>query len=350
MPAVIGLDIGHTSYRAAEVAYKKVAGVKKPVLTKALICEACPDKDSKKSVENLKEFIKSANFDTKNVVLSLPESSVFTTILSLPFKTDKEIKGYLDIQGSKIFPRPVSELVYSFQNLGSSEQNKEETEVNVVACGKEYVEKLIETARAAGLKAVSVESDSFSIVRALTDGKTAVKGQNPRSNEAVLVVNVGSVGTDMMVIRKSNVRFSRNVSLGGDSFNRAIAQGLSITEIQADEYRKSYGLDAQLLDGKVRRALLPLAETLINEIKRTMNFYLTRNTFCTFSRILYSGGAVTMPGLLSYSAEDLNIEVELANPFVSLEFSSKIASQKEKLINLGPLYTVAVGLALKEIV
>jgi len=344
MPAVIGLDIGHTSYRAVEVDYKKVAGAKKPILTKALICESCPNKDPKESTENLKEFVGSAGFSTKNVVLSLPESSVFTTILSLPFKTDKEIKGYLDIQGGKIFPRPLAELVYSFENLGPNEQNKEETEVNVVACGKEYVEKLIETARTVGLKAVSVESDSFSIVRAL------VRGQYLQPNEAILVVNVGSMGTDMMVIRKGNVRFSRNVSLGGDFFNKAIAQGLDITEEQAEEYRKSYGLDAELLDGKVRQVVLPVAETLINEIKRTMNFYTTRNNYCTFNRVLYSGGAATMPGLLGYSAENLNIEVELANPFANLEFSSKLLPEKEKLINLGPLYTVAVGLALKEIV
>jgi type IV pilus assembly protein PilM len=340
MPTVIGLDIGHTSYRAVEIDYKN----KKPVLTKALICEACPDKDPKKSDASLKEFIKNAGFSSRDVILSLPESSVFTTILSLPFKTDKEIKGYLDIQGGKIFPRPLSELVYSFENLGPSEHNKGEVEVNVVACGIEYVEKLMETARNAGLKVISVESDSFSIVRSL------VRGQKLKPNEAVLVANVGSIGTDMMVIRNGNVRFSRNVALGGGTFNKALTQELGVTEEQAEEYRKTYGLDSELLGGKVRHALMPLTETLINEIKRTMNFYITRNNFCTFNRILYCGGAVSMPGLLGYSAENLNIEAELANPFVGLEFSSKMLSQKEKLINLGPLYTVAVGLALKEIV
>jgi type IV pilus assembly protein PilM len=264
--------------------------------------------------------------------------------LSLPFKSDKEIKDYLDIQGGKIFPRPLSELVYSFENLGPNEQNKGEVDVNVAACGKEHVEKLIEMAHTAGLKVVAVESDSFSIVRALT------KSLNLQPNQAVLVVNTGSMGTDMMVIRKGNVRFSRNVSLGSDSFNKIIAQSLNVTEEQAEEYRKSYGLDAELLGGQVRRAITPLAEILINEIKRTMNFYITRNNFCTFNRILYCGGAVVVPGLLGYSAENLNIEVELANPFANLEFSPKTLSQKEKLINLGPLYTVAVGLALKEIV
>lgn len=344
MPTVIGLDIGHTSYRAVEVEYKKVAGTKKPILNKALIYELSLEKDPKKTLENLVEFVRNADFSTKDVVLSLPESSVFATILSLPLKTDKDIKSYLDIQGNKIFPAPMQDLVYSFVNLGSNDQKSDEVEVNVVACRKENVEKLIDTARAAGLKTISVESDSFSIVRALAGGL------NLTANEAILTINIGSMGTEMMVIRKGSMRFSRNVSLGGESFNKIISQSLGITEEQAEEYRTSYGLDPELLDGKVRKAILPMAETLINEIKRTMNFYITRNNFCTFSRILYCGGVSTMPGLLSYSAENLNLEVELANPFTNLEFSPKILPQKEKLINLGPLYTVAVGLALKEIV
>lgn len=339
MPAVIGLDVGKSSYRAVEVSRKKN---KKAVLEKALTCDTCAGEDYNKSVANLKEFVKASGFSTRNVVLSLPESRVFSTTLSLPFKTEKEIKSYLEIQGGKVFPKPLADLVYSFQILGPNEQDKEGLDVNVVACGKEYVEELYKKARQAGLKVLTLEPESYSIVRAL------IKGQNLQPNEAVLVINVGSVDTNMMVIRNGSVRFSRNISVGGEVFNKALSQSLGITNEQAEEYKKTYGLEGELLEGKVRSALKPAADTLINEIKRTMNFYSTRNTFCEFKRALYSGGSAVMPGLLSYSAENLGIEVELANPFANVTFSNKLAKQKESLINLGPAYTVAVGLALKE--
>lgn len=344
MPTVIGLDIGTSAFRAVEISNKNRGKSKAIILERAVTCDNCVDKDNKKLAENLKNFIKDSGFSTRDAVLALPESHVFSTILNLPFKTEREIKNYLDIQGGTIFPKPLSELVYSFVILGPNERNKGEVDVNVVASGKEYVAKLFDTAKSAGLNVLAVESEAYAIVRAL------MKSQNISQNDAILVVNVGSVDADMMVIRNGFVRFSRNVTLGGTTFTKAISQMLDVTEEQAEEYKKSYGMDDSFLEGKIINAMRPVAETLINEIKRTINFYSTRNTFCEFKKVIYSGGSSVMPGLLAYSAENLGMEVELANPFVSVSFSSSAAKLKDNINNFGPVYTVAMGLALKQIV
>ncbi len=342
MPAVIGLDIGVTSFKAVEIS--RNSKKKLHVLEKALTYEFSPSEDPKKSAENVNHFISDAGFSTKNAILAIPESQVFSTILNVPFQTEREVKNYLEIEGTKIFPKPLNQLVYSFVVLGPNEINKTEVDVNVVASGKEYVEKLFNTARNAGLTVLAVESEAFAIVRSL------LRGQTIAPSEALLVVNVGSVDIDMMVVKNGYVRFSRNVSLGGKVFTRAICQALGITEEQAEAYKKSYGLDDAVLEGKIISAMKPVAETLISEVKRTMNYYTSRNAYCEFKKVIYSGGSAVMPGLLAYSAENLGMEVELANPFVGVEFSPKLSKIKDSLINLGPVYTVPVGLALKEIV
>ena len=57
-----------------------------------------------------------------------------------------------------------------------------------------------------------------------------------------------------------------------------------------------------------------------------------------------------MPGLLAYSAEMLDTEVELANPFEGLILSPKLENQKDFLIANGPLFSVAIGLALRDFI
>jgi len=334
MPAVIGLDIGTSAYRAVEISKQN----KKTVLEKAFVCTACADEDAKKATESLKNFVAECKFSTRSAVLSLRESKVFSTMLSLPFKTEKEVKSYLEIQGSKVFPRPLNELVYSFQILGPNEQNKEETDVTVVACGKEYVETLFLLAKAVGLKVLAVEPESYSIIRALGS-----------SREPSLVVTMGSQDTDVMVIKNGYVSFSRNVAVGGTIFTKSIAQALSISEEQAEEYKRTYGLERGLLDGKVYNALAPSVDVLLGEVRRTINFYSTRNAFSVFKKVIFSGGSAVLPNLLPYSAESLGMEVELANPFANLSFAAKLTPQREKLMSLGAVYTVAVGLALKEV-
>jgi type IV pilus assembly protein PilM len=177
-----------------------------------------------------------------------------------------------------------------------------------------------------------------------------MRNQKTASSEVILILNLGPSDVDMMVIKNNFVRFSRNITLGGFSFNKAISQSLNVSDEQAEEYKKSYGLDVGQLDGKVRQALEPVVETLVSEITRTMNFYSTRNTASVFKKIIFSGVSSVMPGLLAYSAEKLGIEAELANPFPDIEFSPRLKSQRENIINLGPAYSIAVGLALKEFV
>jgi len=342
MPTFIGLDIGTQAFRAVEIS--KDTKKHTYTLQKALTCDFCRTDDLKTTGENLKHFISDAGFSTKDACLAIPESQVFSTISKVPFQTEKEIKDYLEIQGTKIFPKPLDQLVYSFEILGPNEVNKTETDVNIVASGKEYVERLFNLAKTAGLHVLAVESEAYAIVRSL------IRGQQKSPNEGFLVVNIGLSDTDMMVVKNGYVRFSRNISLGGTTFSKAVAQNLNIPEEQANEYRSSYGLDDVALEGKVINAMKPVAETLISEVKRTINYYTSRNSYVELKKVVYSGSSAVMPGLMAYSAENLGMEVELANPFMGITFSPKLEKAKDQLINLGPVYTVPVGLALKEIV
>lgn len=55
-----------------------------------------------------------------------------------------------------------------------------------------------------------------------------------------------------------------------------------------------------------------------------------------------------MPGLFFYMASNLDLEVELANPWKIIQFSDKNAARKNSLLEEGPVYATSVGLALKE--
>ncbi len=90
MPTVIGLDIGTHAFRAVEL----TKDIKKHtyVLQKALTCDFCRTDDLKTTGENLKHFVSDAGFSTRDACLAIPESQVFSTILNVPFHTEKEIK------------------------------------------------------------------------------------------------------------------------------------------------------------------------------------------------------------------------------------------------------------------
>ena len=67
------------------------------------------------------------------------------------------------------------------------------------------------------------------------------------------------------------------------------------------------------------------------------------------SRVILSGATALMPGLLAHIVNKLDIEAELANPWRRIKLSDKIQHSRDELMESGPAFATAVGLALKEL-
>jgi Tfp pilus assembly PilM family ATPase len=115
---------------------------------------------------------------------------------------------------------------------------------------------------------------------------------------------------------------------------------------QAEEYKKTYGLTKDELEGKVRLALEAVLKLVADEIKKAIHFYVTEEKETAPSLVIVTGGTSAMPFLVSSLAEILNLEVILGNPFANFLLDQGMS---KKLQDFGSLYSVAVGLALAEI-
>jgi type IV pilus assembly protein PilM len=153
----------------------------------------------------------------------------------------------------------------------------------------------------------------------------------------------------VIITYKGVVRFTRNISTGGDSLTRAIAQNLGFDFSQAEEYKKTYGIDPKQVDGKVYNSIKPVFDIILNEIKRAYFFYTTHNPSVTIRRVVVCGGSALMPGLLYYLTTNLDLEVELANPWEKIAFPQKLEKDRQRLLDIGPYFVSSVGLAIKEL-
>ena len=114
--------------------------------------------------------------------------------------------------------------------------------------------------------------------------------------------------------------------------------------VQAQEYFKTYGLDSTKVGGKVYEVLRPLFDKVIDEIKKSKVFFSTHNPMVRINKIIVSGETALMPGLLIYMVNNFDVEVVLANPWINLKL---LPSQQKEVQQKGPVFSVAVGLALK---
>jgi type IV pilus assembly protein PilM len=83
-------------------------------------------------------------------------------------------------------------------------------------------------------------------------------------------------------------------------------------------------------------------DNLIDEIRRSLRYY-TKETGCReFQKILLSGGTAMLPNLNSHLAQQLNVTVELYNPFTGMITPPGLDEQS------GTRMAIACGLAMRE--
>ncbi len=336
---MIGIDIGSKSIKIVEL-QKEGAGFSLNAsgivgYTGTTIEKMTDEKEMAVIGQIIKKLHAEAGVSSKEVVISIPEPQVFTRTIRFPLLTDAEIASAVKWESEQYIPIPVNEAVIQHTILERNETaSPPEVLVLLVAAPRVVVEKYTKVITMAGLTPVAVETELIALTRSLAP-----------ADKTVLLVDLGATSTDIAIVKNSLLSFSRSIPIAGEAFTRAVSQSLGVNAQQAEEYKKTYGLDEKQLEGKVKNALDPILRLVVDEIKKAIHYYQTEEKGATPNAIVVSGGTSGMPQIITMLTELLGMEVLIANPFRNIQMNPETA---KRLAPYAPLYSVAVGLSLRE--
>lgn len=90
---------------------------------------------------------------------------------------------------------------------------------------------------------IAAESEIISTSRSLAGSVANIKG-------AVLLASLGALTTDLAILRGGIIAFTRSISAGGEALSRALVSGLDFNSAQAEEFKRTYGVAQNTLQGK----------------------------------------------------------------------------------------------------
>lgn len=338
-----GLDIGSSSLKLVELKSDRSRGKVLDLyaaspLSRPINVSAESPEDLKELAGVIKEFVGSYPVSGNKVIIALPESQIFTRVVIFPRMSEKELSSAMQFEAQQYIPVSLSEVALDYQIIENVNGPENQMEVLVIAAPKVLVAKYMKLATDASLEVVGLETETIAVARSLiADLKTPT----------TMIVNIGAETTDLSAVSLSAVRFTRSISTGGTAMARAISQELGFDLSQAEEYKKTYGLDATQLEGKIMNAIKPIFDVITDEVKRSVAFYNTHHKEDKIKRAVVCGGTASLPGAIVYMASSLDLEVELGNPWSRVFIPEKFPRQE--LEEKGPSFAVAVGLALKEL-
>ena len=334
MADFVGVDIGTSSIKGVQVKNKTLVGYYQVAAPGGVIGSENPN-DLKKVSDSLKQLFSDGKFRTRNIVASVPESQVFTRVITLPQMAEDEIASAVQNEAQQYVPMPLDQAVLDYEILGSSEVQPNSVDVLLVAVPKSLTQKYLQILQNAGLTPLSIETETIALSRSVVGD----------SSQPVMVASIGATTTDIAIFSGGALRFTRSIATGGQALERALMQAFNLESGQAAEYIQAYGLEEKL-EGKVMSAIKPVFDIIVEELKRAQTFFTSRSKR-SLSRLVLVGGTANLPGVLVYMAEALGVEVARGNPWETINVPQNLNS--EYLEEHAPSFAVAAGLALKEI-
>lgn len=340
----IGLDVGSTAVRAAEV----TAG-DNPVLVRAAQ-EVLPPgavengevRDPEAVAEALRELWRRGGFKSRQVWLGVGNQRVVVREIALPWMPEKELKQSLGLQVQEFIPMAADEAVLDYDLLGEFEhEGRRMMRLLLVAAQRAMVDQLVNAVLAAKLEPMGLDLVPLALVRAI--GSSDV-GMDLEGEGDEAVVDIGSHVTNIVVHDRGTTRFVRILPSGGRDITLAIARASGVPDEVAEALKRGEAVEDGPDVEETRAAALQRAAQFVDEVRSSLEFYSAQNQGARIARVLISGGGSKLDGLLDLVRKRIPAEVERGAVFERIP--SQLALSEEALAEAEPVLAVAAGLAI----
>jgi len=106
-------------------------------------------------------------------------------------------------------------------------------------------------------------------------------------------------------------------------------------------------VDAEQQESAIQRLLEATADALADEIRRSLDYYMSQEQSVPIARLIISGGGAMLRNLDVHLAHQFPFSVEIGNPMLRIT-QNKSGLSEEELKNIAPKLAISVGLALED--
>jgi type IV pilus assembly protein PilM len=277
-----------------------------------------------------------AGIKARRVTASLPTFSVFSSIINLAPTDKKNMDLTVAEEAKKVIPLPLEEMILDWKLVPGGD-NKESVRVFLTGSPKKLVRRYIEIFRLAKLELASLETETFSLVRALMGNDLST----------VMIVEIGANSTDLSIVQESIPVLNRSLEICGSTVTSALADKLGLSFAQAEQFK--FDLGASLSDSakeELPQLIIKTLAPVIHEIEYMREFFQGNAGGRKLEKIILSGGGSLLMNLADYLSRHLNLQVIIGDPFSRIIYPTEM---KPIVDEVGPKLAVAAGLALREI-
>lgn len=344
---VVGLDIGTSVVRAAEVEFGSggPSSSATPTLLKfaqvGLPLGAVRDgevEDSGVVAGAIRQLWSQGGFDTREVVIGVGNQRVIVRDIELPAMPPAQLRGSLAFHVQDSLPVSANDALLDFYPTSQADGPQGRTIHGLlVAAQRETVSANVIAAEAAGLKPQMVDLNGFALVRSLARGELAQR--------SIAIVDIGARVTTVVVAVAGVPRLVRLLASGGQNVSDAVAAAMSCPPAEAEVIKREvgFGFATQPHREPAREAIESVGRALVDSVRNTIGYYQASPGAVPIEGLVLTGGGAHLPGLGQFLASACRLGATLGDPLAGFRYGRGF--DQSSIAGGSSMLAVSVGLA-----
>ena len=294
-----------------------------------------------KELMNSKNIVASKN---KNAVMGIAASkSIIKHLVTLEMD-DEELSGTLELEAKKQLSGAKSDIIIDYHVLGKHKTELDKINVLLLGTTQNEVKRMNTIASHTGIKNSIFNPEPLALLNSY------LANYEPSPGSVDVIIHSGYTNTAILIVGDNESLFFREIKKGTDTFIRDIMLKEKSDYLQASKHIMEKGVfyqstednDRSENENNIEITNYNLYNELVDDIRKTLRYYLKNNVGIHYNNFFLSGGASKLNGFKELIEERLMIKTDYLNPFINIECDQI----PEDFMN----YTIATGLALRTLI
>ena len=151
---------------------------------------------------------------------------------------------------------------------------------------------------------------------------------------------------------KNNLKFTRDILVGGSDITKAIAKSLNISFDEAEKLKRDTKIVLSPETGEEKKnesekIIVKILNQVTKEVRKSLSYYKTQSQKVKYNKMILSGGCANIDNIKDLLSEQFEIPVIIGNPLEDIKIDERVFDIK-RMKKLKDTLATVIGLAMRE--